>query len=579
MQIASMKTGIAFALFLLLFLQSYLSVSQTDTPSNQELFELGLKEYLDAEALSQDEEAAFFMDDIELGLYYLNAIEILNQVNEPGDLGKSALYYSLLASHRLLAFDYFEMHDSSFLANSSELIKNFRQFKPEDFPFYFYYKDTRYSVSFSTMELDKSVLLKELSVSANRMQSFRLGYDYAKEALLCKSFYPVDRLLAYLNIGVSKEEFGEYDEELLLNSLQMMEDYLILSQNDKAEASSWLSDSAMADIVWYHYQKTSESHPLMAKNASYLQRLGSGLIKLNDPRAKDAFSFLLNQAGQLSQEQLLTIMTQIETKFPSLALLCADELLKRELNCSDYAQLISIYTRNNQSEKLKETLKKEEECQKKVARLARKANYVRPRLFLGTNPGQYLRPVENRDFTYEVGLMHKNRMSSVFYTQIKNNPYQMLDLYLNNIITPGFTPLWDGYKTGITIRMTQDKFENKKWTYYYDFQLAYAREQMQEFTDQVTDLTTLQQFTEVFAPIDNSYRFSLGLGSTYYWYVIGIDLKINFGLSLNTFDLRDQAILFTDQYSFENPLLTYRNGKTYHYGSLLNISVITYLIL
>lgn len=574
-----MKKQVASVSFLLLFLLSYYAFSQTDTPSNQELFELGLKEYLDAEALAQDEEAAFFMDDIDFGLYYLNAIEILDQVNEPGDLGKSALYYSLLASHRLLDFDYFEMYDSSFLANGSELIKNFRQFKPEDFPFYFYYKDTRYSVSFNTMELNKSVLLKELFVSANRMQSFRLGYDYAKEALLCKSFYPVDRLLAYLNIGVSKEEFGEYDEELLLNSLQFMEDYLILSQEDKAEASSWFSDTAMADIVWYHYQKTSEYNPLMAKNASYLQRLGSGLIKLNDPRAKDAFSLLLNQAGQLSQEQLLTIMTLIEPKFPSLGLLSADELLKRELNCSDYAQLISIYTKNNQSGKLKETLKKEEECQKKVARLARKANYVRPRLFLGTNPGQYLRHVENRDFSYEVGLMHKNTMSSVFYTQIKNNPYQMLDLYLNNITTPGFNALWDGYKAGMTFRISEENFSNRDWTYYYTLQFAYAKEQMQQFSSEVIDLQTSATFTESFAPIDNSYRFSLGLGTTYCWYVLGIDLHMNLGLSLNTFDWKEQSNLYSDQYSFSNPLLEFRKGKEYHYGTLLHISVITYLIL
>lgn len=147
----------------------------------------------------------------------------------------------------------------------------------------------------------------------------------------------------------------------------------------------------------------------------------------------------------MTREQLLTILQVGKQSSEELALNAAGALAMQNLACTDYAILKEVYAQFNKPDLTLQMELKEKACFKESERQARRANYIRPRLWLGAHAFQYRDDKEDRDPGFELGIMHKNKVYSVFYTEINNKAYQTIDLYLKDITIPEFHPFQTPY--------------------------------------------------------------------------------------------------------------------------------------
>lgn len=547
--------------------------------SNQQLFEKGLDVFIEADEYNNDPDALIYMDLYEISLIYLEALNWFAQVRSEGDLEKSAAYYELLAGSRLLTMLSDEAEDSVIFANGVDLYERSETISRLGYPFHFEYKGKPYTVNYENFEYIKADILNTLFEVAGRMGDFPNSLVYARQAFALQSNTMEARLKAALFIIVAKESLQQLDVEFADAAISFSELYLSLSSQTKQDISDWLTAENAAASSWDAFSKALVANPQLKKDTERLWRMAQALNQLNAPSMIDAYRIALENSSSLTREQLLTILQVGKQSSEELALNAAGALAMQNLACTDYAILKEVYAQFNKPDLTLQMELKEKACFKESERQARRANYIRPRLWLGAHAFQYLDDKEDRDPGFELGIMHKNKVYSVFYTEINNKAYQTIDLYLKDITIPEFHPYYDGYKVGLNFRKSEDNFQNRKWTYYYNIQLAYAEERLRAFDDNVINLQTNETFTAGFAPIDHSYRLYAGLGSTYYFYVLGIDWSFNIGFSLNTFDLQDQSGIYNENYSFSNPLLEERKYNEYHYGTLMNISIITYLLL
>lgn len=566
-------------IFMILLVTTYHTYSQVSTSSDQELFEAGLTAYFEGEKLSVDEEALYLVGFADITSYYLEAIALFASIRSEGDLRKSVDYYNLLISSRIASWLYEDGLDSAFLADGVELLMDFDQFSQRGFPFYYYYLGTQYVVKYSNCEWARTDILNKLFVSAGRSGNFLLSLQYAREAYAIANNSAEQKFRALLFMLVSKESLGQFDAEQAELAIQYAEQFMQLNEADRALVSEWSPLESVVDVSMDAFSKAAAAQPALLQDAGKKYRLFEAIRQLSPQKAVMAAEWAMESPESLNRQQLFQLLEFGKMQKQSLGIRAADRLAQEALSCDEYNLLSAAYQQLQQPDKAQLMQEQEQKCRKQLAREQKRAQYVRPRLLLGTHAFQYLDDAETRDPGYELGILHKKSVYSVFYTSINDKAYQMIDLYLQDITTPGFQPRYDGYKAGFSIRKSEDDFSNRKWTYYYMLQFAYAEENIRPFDDQVTSLLDNQQFTQSFSPTDHSYRVYAGLGSTYYFYMLGIDLNFNIGFSLNTFDLKDQQHLYNENYSFSNPLLEVRKSGDYHFGTLMNVSIITYLLL
>jgi hypothetical protein len=572
-----MKYIVATAIVLFIHVNTLLFAQ--DLQQQQKAFDEGLDLFYEGEEIFNDDALFLSTESWEIEEIYSEATEQFLEITDMGDLGKSALYYMLLCNYRTVSLDYEDELDSAFVEGAKELALLFDQMPLSNFPSYYNYKGKRYVINLSNFEYFRNELYNRLVEIEGVLKNHVETIKYAKIAYGLSNNSGEKKLLALLHIAAAKEELGQYDLELVENNIRYLETYNSLTADEKSAISGWLSSDAAVKMALEGFTVVYQESSSLKNNSDLLFRFSRALSPLDAEEANAAYQKAMQATG-ISSDQLFGVVDFGLKQNASLALQAADQLNKRNLNCSDYSRLGQAYSSLGETQKSKAAANKAIACREKEERATRRANATRPRLFVGIHPGQYLKSVETRDPGAVLGIINGNSMTSVSLSKVTNDAYQMLDLYLNDITTPGFQPKWDGYRAGISFRTKPtDKFNNKEWNYYYGIQLAYANEKLQAFTDEVTNLSTNEKTLGTFTPIDHSYRIYYNIGSTYYWYVLGIDMNINFGLSVNQFDLNNDNYTFDHFNQFTNPMLEFRKGKKFHYGSLIQFNFVTYLVL
>ena len=201
----------------------------------------------------------------------------------------------------------------------------------------------------------------------------------------------------------------------------------------------------------------------------------------------------------------------------------------------------------------------------------------RSRFVAGIYPVGLFSSSEKRDVGGVLGVIVGSSMTLVSYTTIGQNKYQMFDLFMKDIDAQGFSPKWDGYRVEFFFRNGDGVFRKNKLNFFHGLNLAYEHQQLVPFTSEVTKVETEQTTSEIFEPLDRSFRVHFNPGFTYYRGFWGFDLNLSVGVFLNSFQLKNDEFKLSPEYKFGNPLLENRDEGSLHYGPSVRLNFATFL--
>ncbi len=437
------------------------------------------------------------------------------------------------------------------------------------FPLRYKFESKNYIIKYEDFSYTRGQFYTALAEGAVKQNNYDLAIESSRQAVILTG----DAFLKMLSFNFllsTKSKLGQFDNEMVEQSLNMMAGYNNLNSDDKKLVDSF---NANYKKGWNYLTDAFDRNASSGDAATAFSRAASLLVKAGDKElAAKAYQRTLD-AGNRNKDFLFELASSGEYSSRTLKGRACDMLAASStLNCGELEKLSGLYSNLGNTGQAEIFSHKALKCNQQAAKSALRSAGGGVHLYLGTYPLRFIGHKNYRDYGGVAGISAGKFMLLGSYMEVRKNLYAWTDMFFKEVEDNSSDKYyWSGQQIDISFRFSPDVFSKKSSTTYFGPQFGYSSRKLSDITSDVTSLSTgLTQTAVLFNPTDTYYQLAFNIGQFSAGKAVGLDINFSLGASYGKFSL-DNTSYNLDDFSFSHGYLD--NREEWHIGMVMRLNL------